>query len=393
MASPPIPLNPTSGHDLARAVRARLLVTDDAATAEKKSLTTSDLLEASIVACDDLHVLQKLELLFALHVGEDGKMYGLEFSAFVGFVETYYCKGRALPDAAEKTAEGLWRTWVAGLLQKSKSCGQDQKAESHVGESGKMQPASVLAWGNNTTSHLGLVGYGHLRGPSASSAGASPRVILGLDKISIRKIAVGERHTLFLSTSGRVLVCGTAVAGSLGLEASGDADKVKAGVQVVQIPTPLPDLPSMQDIAAGVRHSVAVGCCGRVFSWGAGDYGQLGHGKAMISTRSTLETSQCPATPTDTTGAEHQEGYPGDADIYSFEYDTRLGGSFPYLPRPTVIASLWGRGTKACGCDCGNFTTFIRVKSESANASSAPGSSSTTTPVLFGILAFGNNTD
>lgn len=40
----------------------------------------------------------------------------------------------------------------------------------------------------------------------------------------------------------------------------------------------------ISQISAGSRHSVAVACDGRAYSWGCNDYGQLGHGD-LVSRR------------------------------------------------------------------------------------------------------------
>ncbi|CAL9683885.1 unnamed protein product [Knipowitschia caucasica] len=81
----------------------------------------------------------------------------------------------------------------------------------------------------------------------------------------ISKITCGEKHTVFLTQSGDVLSCGRNTCGQLGRKMSKKGDVIEQVQGLGQVET----------VACGQDHCVAV-CSGRIFSWGAGEDGQLG---------------------------------------------------------------------------------------------------------------------
>jgi alpha-tubulin suppressor-like RCC1 family protein len=85
-------------------------------------------------------------------------------------------------------------------------------------------------------------------------------------------IAVGECHSLFLDSSGRLLSCGYGAAVGYGIK----------GAHYVE-PRPVGALADVwvRSVAAGSIHSLALGWDGRVYSWGINVYGDLGHGDRL----------------------------------------------------------------------------------------------------------------
>jgi hypothetical protein len=88
----------------------------------------------------------------------------------------------------------------------------------------------------------------------------------------VASIAAGNRHSLFLDKSGRLLACGCGVA--VGHD---DANII------YDVPTPLAAMSGVrvQSVAAGCYHSLALGWDGRVYSWGENSFGQLGQGDTL----------------------------------------------------------------------------------------------------------------
>jgi hypothetical protein len=83
-------------------------------------------------------------------------------------------------------------------------------------------------------------------------------------------VATGGPQTLFVGTAGRLMACGRgSSAGGEGLPSS--------------IPSPVAAMAGVrvQSVAAGWCHSLALGCDGRVYSWGDNDAGQLGQGDKL----------------------------------------------------------------------------------------------------------------
>jgi hypothetical protein len=85
-------------------------------------------------------------------------------------------------------------------------------------------------------------------------------------------IAVGQKHSLYVDASGRLLSCGKRAA-----VGHGDAHRSH--------PNPIPVAAMagvrVRSVAAGVWHSLALGWDGRVHSWGQNRHGQLGHGDTL----------------------------------------------------------------------------------------------------------------
>lgn len=100
----------------------------------------------------------------------------------------------------------------------------------------------VYGWGSNVDGQLGFI---------AEKAIVPKPVCIDALK-DVQKISPGFKHTLGLSGSGQVLSFGSNSHNQVGLVVDG----LVSG------------LPPCKDIAAGVRHSLAVGVDGAVYSWG-----------------------------------------------------------------------------------------------------------------------------
>ncbi len=91
-------------------------------------------------------------------------------------------------------------------------------------------------------------------------------------KLNPIQLAGGSKTLFVVSQDGKVYACGEGTNGRLGTGGSAD----------VTLPKVVGDL-SMYvvrkvAVSSGGRHAMALTADGKVFSWGDGDYGQLGHG-------------------------------------------------------------------------------------------------------------------
>ncbi|GMI29199.1 hypothetical protein TeGR_g9245 [Tetraparma gracilis] len=116
----------------------------------------------------------------------------------------------------------------------------------------------MFSWGFNGWGQLGLVEQypSQLRDP--------------FKKVNVALAAAGEQHVLFLGQTGEVYTCGLNDCGQLGvghLTDVGQPAKVDMGGDV-----------SIKGIAAGHSISAAVTSDGKIYTWGCGMYGALGHG-------------------------------------------------------------------------------------------------------------------
>jgi hypothetical protein len=125
---------------------------------------------------------------------------------------------------------------------------------------------TVYSFGKNDVGQLGL-------GPTNTSPMVvTPTLIPGLTNVVA--IAAGGAHSLFLLANGTVYACGRNVTGQLGLGSTNTSP-------MVVTPTLIPGLTNVKRIAAGISHSLVVGCVSSlcsVFSFGSNSYGQLGLG-------------------------------------------------------------------------------------------------------------------
>ncbi|GIL93359.1 hypothetical protein Vretifemale_20765 [Volvox reticuliferus] len=122
----------------------------------------------------------------------------------------------------------------------------------------------VLGWGGN---EFGQTGCGS-EGPDQHH----PRPIKGLGDQRVVRLAVGANHALLLTGSGSVFAVGQGSFGALG-QGEGLLENRSTLVPVL----PLMPLGVVQ-VAAGENHSAALTADGRLYTWGRGKYGQLGHG-------------------------------------------------------------------------------------------------------------------
>ncbi|CAN7991219.1 unnamed protein product, partial [Ixodes hexagonus] len=120
---------------------------------------------------------------------------------------------------------------------------------------------------------FGLNNYYQLGALAATSADEPvqfmPTLLTSCSAHRWKKLCGGQHHTLLLDEQGDVYSMGRSDYGRLGLgSACGDQTT----------PQKVPGLPPCVDIACGDSVSFAVTKEGKVFSWGLGNNGQLGHG-------------------------------------------------------------------------------------------------------------------
>ncbi len=116
--------------------------------------------------------------------------------------------------------------------------------------------------------------YGQL-GQKESKGGADivpfPKQIKGVSTTRFVQVSCGANHTVALSSSGRVFTFGEGACGALG----------HGHRKNKSVPTPVSQLQgaAVVQVAAGENHSCALGIDGKVYTWGKGRHGQLGNGR------------------------------------------------------------------------------------------------------------------
>lgn len=122
----------------------------------------------------------------------------------------------------------------------------------------------VFSWGRGA---LGQLGHGGNPEPQSEWR---PRVVTALEGTPIAAIAAGNKRCLALGRGGRVFSWGDGSDGQLG---HGDDQHLDLPRQVEA----LADL-EIAAVVAGASHSFAITTDGKLYSWGAGQCGRLGHG-------------------------------------------------------------------------------------------------------------------
>ena len=133
---------------------------------------------------------------------------------------------------------------------------------------------TVLLCASGLACSFGYSGSGRLGLGTRSndSKQLSPAVISAVADVPLRAVAAGTYHTLLLSTAGVVYSCGEGGLGQLGH----GTDRNEASPRPIEALCAIGLLATA--VAAGRMHSICAAGDGRVFSWGEGQDGRLGHG-------------------------------------------------------------------------------------------------------------------
>jgi alpha-tubulin suppressor-like RCC1 family protein len=104
----------------------------------------------------------------------------------------------------------------------------------------------------------------------------SSSFVQALNDKFVSQIVCGGNHTLLLLDDGAVWAFGSNEFGQVGLKIDSDTS-----TNAIELPTPVQALKgtSVKQIACGVNHSAALTTGGGVYTWGIGQYGQLGLGE------------------------------------------------------------------------------------------------------------------
>jgi len=166
--------------------------------------------------------------------------------------------GRKSGDLSKST-NTQWRPVRLAALENEKVVAVNKGSSSAccmaINEDGK-----VFAWGRNETGNLGL---------GDCEDRFVPTLINDLTGYEIAEVATGKSHTLFLTTDGKVLACGSNAEGQCGQgRKTGNLETPKMiqyeGADIVSV-------------AAGALFSVLLDSDGKVWTFGHPENGTLGH--------------------------------------------------------------------------------------------------------------------
>ncbi|KAI4815496.1 hypothetical protein KUCAC02_005638 [Chaenocephalus aceratus] len=121
----------------------------------------------------------------------------------------------------------------------------------------------VFSWGSNSHGQLGL--------GKEVSLQFVPDLVRALTGVAVTQVTAGATHSLFLTLPGLVYCCGANKSGQLGLNRVDE--KGRFNICMVPALRPL----GVSFIRCGEAHSAVLTKDGKVFTFGEGSYGQLGH--------------------------------------------------------------------------------------------------------------------
>eukprot|EP00164_Ancoracysta_twista_P004708 GFYU01006365.1.p1 GENE.GFYU01006365.1~~GFYU01006365.1.p1 ORF type:complete len:944 (-),score=268.53 GFYU01006365.1:64-2895(-) len=110
-----------------------------------------------------------------------------------------------------------------------------------------------------------------------------PRTVQELRGHKAVAVSCGSCHTIALTDKCKVFTWGSGMNGLLGHGSDSDQLKPKHLTEL--------DNKNVKDICAGAAHSLALTQTGDVYSWGKGDCGQVGHGDLSITKKPRLVTA------------------------------------------------------------------------------------------------------
>lgn len=243
----------------------------------------------------------------------------------------------------------------------------------------------VFTWGSGEMGQLGLCPK-ELASLPRDIEGypyqPTPTPIKSLRGCRIVQVSGGEGHSLAVSGSGRVYAWGASACGQLGLQDIKEMPTDAEGYPYQPEPRVIEALMEIFiiQVACGDAHSVALSIDGRLYSWGGGGCGQLGHPDTMFMPR---DEDECPYQPTPrlveglpervkgiacgkahTTavlsegllytwgaGACGQLGHP-DTSCFPIDED-----GYPYHPTPKLVTGL--RNAKIIKSACGDVHSLV----------------------------------
>lgn len=146
---------------------------------------------------------------------------------------------------------------------------------------------TLYVWGLNNFQQCGLAVEDD--NEPAANVITKPTIVAGLEgKGNIVAVQGGEHHSLVLMEDGSVYAFGRADSNQLGLptdlidknQTREEGSEVSAFKRAVGIPTRIPSLNNVVQIATGTNHSVATTSSGKAYTWGFGECYALGNGSS-----------------------------------------------------------------------------------------------------------------
>ncbi|XP_063677273.1 E3 ubiquitin-protein ligase HERC2-like isoform X2 [Bolinopsis microptera] len=216
-------------------------------------------------------------------------------------------------------------------------------AETGEGTSASQEDSgiNVYLWGLNDKEQLG-----GLRGSKVKTPSLSPV----FTELGVTHVAGGSKSLFACTSDGKVYACGEGSKGRLGLGHSNN-------VSVPQLIKGLSQYVIKKVAIHSVgKHCLAINTAGRVFSWGDGDDGKLGHGNCtMLEEPKMIDCLKSKRVVDIACGDGHSAVITSSGELYSWGLGTygRLGhGDTKTYHKPKLVSAF--RGYKVVTVACGS---------------------------------------
>uniref|UniRef100_A0A3B3YFA5 HECT-type E3 ubiquitin transferase n=1 Tax=Poecilia mexicana TaxID=48701 RepID=A0A3B3YFA5_9TELE len=276
--------------------------------------------------CTEFHRYIEIAIKQCRSSGIDCKIHGLRM---VGRIRAEDEDLATVPFLASDNEEEEDEKTTAGLARK-KSPGLESAATIRT---------KVFVWGLNDKDQLG-----GLKG-SKSLQIKVPSFSETLSALNVVQVAGGSK-SLFATVEGKIYACGEATNGRLGLGLSSGT---------IPIPRQITALSNyvVKKVAVHSRHAMALTVDGKVFSWGEGDDGKLGHFSRNCDKPRLIEALKTKRIRDIACGSSHSAAITSSGELYSWglgEYG-RLGhGDNTTQLRPKLVKVLLGHRVIQVAC-------------------------------------------
>ncbi|XP_026277054.2 E3 ubiquitin-protein ligase HERC2 [Frankliniella occidentalis] len=200
-------------------------------------------------------------------------------------------------------------------------------------------PSRVYVWGLNDKDQLGGAKGSKVKLPVFSETLSSLRPI---------HIAGGSKTLFVVSSDGKLYACGEGSNGRLGLGHSGNVASPR------QLTVLAPYVVRKVAVHSGGKHAMALTQDGKVFSWGQGEDGELGHGtRATLDRPRLIEAFRSKRIRDIACGSAHSAAITSGGELYTWglgQYG-RLGhGDNATQLKPRAVKALLGRHVVQVAC-------------------------------------------
>ncbi|XP_037554244.1 E3 ubiquitin-protein ligase HERC2 [Nematolebias whitei] len=281
-----------------------------------------------LTECTEFHRYIEVAIKQCRSSGIDCKIHGLRI---VGRIRAEDEDLATVPFLASDNEEDDDEKTTAGSLARKKSAGLESAAVIRT---------KVFVWGLNDKDQLGGLKGSKIKVPSFSET---------LSALSVVQVAGGSKSLFAVTVEGKIYACGEATNGRLGLGLSSGT---------IPIPRQITALSNyvVKKVAvhSGGRHAMALTVDGKVFSWGEGDDGKLGHFSRMNCDKPRLiEALKSKRIRDIACGSSHSAAITSSGELYSWglgEYG-RLGhGDNTTQLRPKLVKMLLGHRVIQVAC-------------------------------------------